>query len=250
MTGLAGLQAAADQQKAKQAAFLESNGEFVKYARFPVNEIRVIRFLEQGDDVQWAWVHECPAEQGRKWGGSTPCLNQDGRGQACPGCELGAKRKIAGWINIIMRDADVYEKDADGRAIKNPLTQQFNVIGQADQVFVWQGGSRVFTTLGQKDRSFKGLMSRDFEVIRTGEGLGTNYSIEPADVDSGPQPMSKADLKLAAAKPDTKKFTLPESYDIAKQLLQGVPRASIQRSSSVQQAAGLNIFTRAMEEGA
>lgn len=241
-TGLTGLQAAAEEQRAKAAAFKDQQRNFVPFAKLEPNKPYIIRFLEQGDDVAWCWAHELPPEQGRSFGGVTPCLNQDGKGQACPGCEMGKKRKIQGWINIIMRDAPLFERGSDGKIIRNPMTQAPNVVGSADQVFVWNSGSNLFSTLGNKDRAFKGLMSRDFEVIRTGEKFQTAYSIEPVDADSGPQPMSKADLELAANKADTNEFLIPETYEIAKALLQGVPRQAVRQFQAPEAASNINIF--------
>lgn len=242
-SGLESLVEAAAIQKARQSA--SSNFQFAKFIQ---NHTHTVRFLEQGDDVAWAWVHELPKEQGKIVARHTPCLNQDSRGQACPGCEMGAKRTIKGWINVIMRGAPVFERGADGKILKNPLTQAMNVTGYADQVYVWNSGPNVFTTLGQKDRKFKGLMSRDFDVTRSGEGFGTTYSIEPTEADGGPKAMSDADLKLAADKVDTKTFTIPESYDTAKQLLQGVPFSAIVRNVEPV-ATGLNVFEAALANG-
>lgn len=243
LAGLAGLQAAAAEQEAKKAAF--KDGPFTRFAKFNPGEPVVVRFLEQGDDVQWAWVHDLPKDPLKGFSGVTPCLNQDGRGNPCPGCEMGIKRKIQGWINIIVRDAPKFKRDADGKLIKNPLTQKPEVEGTEDAVMVWNSGSRLFTTLGNKDRSFKGLSSRDFEVIRTGEGLATQYSIEPADADAGKVEMSAADKKLAADKFDVKSYTLPETYEVAKALLQGVPRSVIEQHTEAV-SGGRNIFKEAM----
>lgn len=242
-SGLESLTEAAATQKARQSAF---SGSSYQFAKFIPNHTHTVRFLEQGDDVAWAWVHELPIEQGKIVARVTPCLNQDGKGSACPGCDMGAPRKIKGWINLIMRDAPMFEKDPlTGRRLINPRTQQATVIGQADQVMVWNSGPNVFTALGQKDRKFKGLMSRDFDVTRSGEGYGTAHSIEPTDADGGPQPMSEADLKLAADKVDTKLFTRPETYEIAKQLLQGVPMSAIVRDSTPINN-GLSVFELAL----
>lgn len=243
MTGLAGLKAAADEQEAKKAAFKEGSGP--RFAKFNPGEATIVRFLEQGDDVQWCWVHDLPKDPVKGFSGVTPCLNQDGRGQACPGCEMGVKRKIQGWINVIVRDAPKFERDTDNKIVKNPITSKPNVVGAEDAVMVWNSGSRLFTVLANKDRAFKGLMSRDFEVIRTGEGLATQYSIEAADIDSGPQPMSEADLKLASEKFDVKSFTVPESYDVSKALLQGVPRSALQSQTVANTDA--NIFKQAVD---
>ncbi len=247
-TGLAGLQAAAAEQEAKKAAFKDNAGPYARFAKFNPGETYIVRFLEQGDDVQWCWVHDLPKEPGKNFSGVTPCLNQDGRGNSCPGCEMNVKRKITGWINVIVRNAPKFERDQDGKLVKNPMTQRPNIVGTEDAVMVWNSGSRLFITLGNKDRSFKGLMSRDFEVLRTGEGLATQYAIEPADADAGPQPMSANDKKLAAEKYDTRLFTQPEDYDVAKQLLMGVPRSVLREAQTVPDNATTNIFTQKLAE--
>lgn len=247
MTGLAGLKAAADEQEAKKSQFKEGAGP--RFAKFTPGEPTIVRFLEQGDDVQWCWVHDLPKDPIKGFSGVTPCLNQDGRGAQCPGCEMGIKRKIQGWINVIVRDAQVFERDADGKLVKNPVTGRANVLPGVteDAVMVWNSGSRLFTVLANKDRSSKGLMSRDFEVTRTGEGLSTQYSIEAADIDAGPQDMSANDRKLEAEKFDVKSFTVPESYDIAKALLQGVPRQALAGLQAQAASGDTNIFKTAMD---
>lgn len=246
MTGLAGLKAAADEQEAKKSQYKEGTVG-PRFAKFVPGEPTIVRFLEQGDDVQWCWVHELPKDPVKGFTGVTPCLNQDSRGSACPGCEMGIKRKIQGWINLIQRDAPKFERDAEGKVVKNPVTNKPNVNGTEDAVMVWNSGSRLFTVLANKDRAFKGLMSRDFEIIRTGEGLSTQYSIEQAEVDSGPQPMSAADKVLESEKFDVKSFTVPESYEVAKALLQGVPRSALEGLSQAQSNSDTNIFKEAVD---
>jgi len=239
VAGFESFQKAAAQAQERKAAFGEG---FVKFARFQPNHPYTVRFLEQGDDVQWAYVHEIPALPG-KVAKVTPCLNQDDAGIPCYGCEQGAKRLIKGWINLIMRDAPVYLSDNNGVPVKDPITSQYKIIGTSDQVQVWNSGTTLFSTLAQKDRAFKGLMSRDFTVVRTGQGFDTNYAIDPADPDGGPQAMSEDDRKLAAEKFNVRKFTIPETYDVQKQLLQGVPLAQIKRSEdAVAAAASSNVL--------
>lgn len=248
-SGLDTLTTAAQEARARQAAYQANR---VAFAKFPEGQPRRVRFLEQGEDVAWAYVHELPKTAGQKVASVTPCLTQEGaQAQACPGCEMGFPRKIKGWISLIMRDAPVYQKGPDGKDYLDPLSGQKVMVGQADQVQLWNSGPNVFTTLGQKDRTFKGLMSRDFVVIRSGDGYGTTYSIEPADADGGPQPMSKADLELAGDKPNARKFAMPETYEDAKQLLMGVPRSALKASQeAVAQAAApeSNYFEEAMRK--
>lgn len=232
MAGLTGLEAAAAEIRARQAAYGENR---VTFAKFDPGVPTVVRFLEQGDDVAWAYVHEAPKPNPTAVAKVTPCLNQDDHSpQACPGCEQGNPRKIKGWINLIYRNAPVYKKDQNDKDIVDQLSKQKIMVGQADQVQVWNSGPNLFTTLGQKDRTWKGLMSRDFVVIRTGSGLDTKYAIEPAEADGGPQKMSENDLKLFGEKTDLNRFIQPEDYDYTRQFLMGVPREQIVASRAAQ----------------
>lgn len=245
MAGLTGLEAAAE-ARARQAAYGENR---VAFAKFDPGTPTLVRFLEQGEDVAWAYVHEAPKPNPTAVAKVTPCLNQeDHTPQPCPGCEMGSPRKIKGWINLIYRNAPVYQKDANGKEITDPLSKQKIMVGQADQVQVWNSGPNLFTTLGQKDRTFKGLTSRDFVVIRTGSGLDTKYAIEPADADGGPKKMSDNDLKLMGEKTDLTRFTKPEDYDYTRQFLMGVPREQIiaARGTSEAPAVDEDYFAKAM----
>lgn len=174
----------------------------------------VVRFLEQGDDVSWAWCHEVPIE-GREYGRPVACRDQDESGQRigepCPGCEKDQKRKFQGWINVIWRDAPVFKKNAEGRLEKDGNKRPI-VVGYDDQVACWQSGILVFEELSGKDVTYKGLTSRDFRITRRGTGLNTKYSIEPADPDGGSQPLSEKDKQLAAGKYDFKEDVVPAPY--------------------------------------
>lgn len=247
---MAGLNALEQAHRERQARKEASDGNFIVYAKFPNGHPYQVRFLEQNDDVNWAYVHELPLKPGQIVAKVTPCLNQDGEaGQACPGCENGSQRKIKGWINLIMRNAPVYQKDENGRMYVDPLTKQGKVVGTADQVQVWNGGPTIFTALATKDRTFKGLMSRDFTIIRSGEKFSTAYSIEPTDADGGPQPLSAADKELMDSKPNLKPFVTPEDYDTTRQLLMGVPREAIQaQQTAVSQAQDTDYFEEAMRK--
>lgn len=182
--------AGADLEKRKTQA---AEGDFQKKLFFKVNpgESVLVRFLEQGDDVNWAYVHGDFNER------KIVCLDQDeeGRrtGEPCPGCESGSKRSIRGAINLIWRDAE-----GSGE----------------DKVAIWTSGPRVFIdTLADLDATYRGLSSRDFRVTRKGVEKDTTYSIQPADPDGGPQKMSKADEALFGEKYDLSWYVEPPKYE-------------------------------------
>jgi hypothetical protein len=181
-------------------------------------ETAVVRFLEQDDDVAWAWVHQLPPADGQQYGRKVVCRNQDENGNFsgddCPGCEKNYKRQFQGAINLIWRNAPVFERDAQNRMVRDEKNKPV-IGGKADQVAVWVAGVTVFAdTLDVKNSKYKGLKSRDFEVTRRGTGLNTSYSIEPVDPDAGPQPMSKADGELEKEKYDLAYYTEKPAYDV------------------------------------
>jgi hypothetical protein len=154
-----------------------------------------VRFLEQGDDVFSYYVHEVGDYKTK-----IPCLDQEDEGASCPGCTHQFPRKLKGLINVIWRNAPVYERDEDDRFVKEGNNKI--VKGHKDQIAVWEQGVTVFNALGAKDVAYKGISSRDFVITRSGVKRDTSYSIEPADVDGGPQPPSDDDKKLAKDKYD------------------------------------------------
>lgn len=175
----------------------------------------VVRFLEQGDDVKWAWVHELPPAGNRPVGDKIPCraYDDEGRftGEDCPGCEKQLKRTFQGAINLIWRNAPVFKRDENKRLVKE--NGAVVVVGESDQIGVWVSGITVFDDLSETDSTYKGLCSRDFKITRRGSALNTKYSINPADPDGGPKPMSAADNTLALEKYDLISYVEAPSYD-------------------------------------
>jgi hypothetical protein len=199
-----------------------SGGGGGMYFKLPNNgDEAVVRFLD--DEPTWAWVHDLPKD-----GGSyryEVCRDQDPEsgqrtGEQCPGCQKESetarqfgwkdrkyRRRMAGVINIIWRDAPVYEEDDNGR--KN----YEKVVGTADQAVKWTVGKTVLEELDGKAKTYKSLTSRDFKITRRGLKLDTTYDIEPVVDDEGntsATPMSDADKEVAKEAPDLEGFfTIP-----------------------------------------
>lgn len=185
-----------------------------------------VRFLEDGEDLHAAWVHDVPPTGDEKYPRQVVCRDQDefGRriGEACPGCEKDYKRKIRGAVNVIWRDSPVYETDADGNYVKDSKNGLVDTGRTDDQVAIWTGGKVVFVDeLIPLDQKFRGLTSRDFEITRKGEKLNTTYSIFPADPDGGPKAMSKKDKELASDKYDLSFYVEAPPYEEWGQKRQG-----------------------------
>lgn len=200
----------------KKAGSFSDDGPRKFYLDIKDGETAVVRFLEEGDELQWAWVHDVPATGNGKYPTKHVCIDQDEDGapvgKACPGCEKQYRRSFQGAVNVIWRDAPIYAKDENNKVVKDSRGNK-DVEGTVDQVAIWTKGITVFEELIDLDVDYKGLSSRDFKVTRKGERLNTRYTIKPADLDGGTQPLSKADKVLAEDKFDLSQFVEPATYD-------------------------------------
>lgn len=188
-----------------------SGGPNALWFRLGEGEEAIVRFLEQGEDIFWCYMHEVPVE-GRNFGRDVVCCNQDSDGTPCPGCEQGLPRRFKGFMNLIWDHAPVFKKDSEGKLEKD-RDNKVIITGYKAQVAVWGSGIRVFEELDETDSSYRGLRSRHFKVKRKGTGLSTKYSIKPAEVDGGPEDFSSSEKDLEKNKYDLNQFTKPLSYD-------------------------------------
>jgi hypothetical protein len=167
-------------------------------------------------EVDWAWVHELPAEAG-KYSKTELCRDQDletgqRSGDACPGCDKEYRRKMQGIVRLIQRDAPVYEQDA--------TTKKFDynkVVGNEDQVVRWTVGKVVLEDLDGLAATFGDLNNRDYTVTRKGTGLDTSYDIKPVVVngETNKSPLSDNDKKLDEDSKEVE-FKIPSFEDWGK----------------------------------
>ena len=222
--GFEGIKQRSEQQKARSQFRNQKqfDGPPPLYFSIKDGETAHVRFLEENDDVHYADVHEIPVE-GRSWGITTPCLDQNAEGLPCPGCERGLDRKFKGYINVVWFDAPVWKRDENQRLVKDDFGNKIS-IGQKTQVAIWTSGIRLFEKLEVINDRYKGLSSRRFEVIRKGKDLPF-YEITPVDIDGGPQDFSPTEEELAQDKPNLDMYTVPGSKeDFLMKLGEGVPQ--------------------------
>ena len=216
--GLAGVRKAAAELEARRAS---GPGAGALWLRLPKSgDEAVVRFLEEGDDVFYAEMHEVP--MGGTWPSGKPktmdipCLKNDDPSADCPGCNHGnedvSKTKFKGFINVIWFDAPKFKRDDNNKIVKDK-SGNAEVVGEEDQVAIWSSGIRLFEELDEHNATYKGLMSRPFKIKRKGTGLDTKYVIAPDDADAGPVAMSKTEKKLADDKYDLNPFVKPPDYD-------------------------------------
>lgn len=222
-----GIEAFQRKQQAKEQQRNAQGGNAIKADWFSIKggTYAVVRFLEQGNDLTFADVHRIPV--GRRIPMDFICLDTGDDGTPCPGCQSEnneiRKRSTRGFLNVIWREGPIYERNEYGTPKKDG-NGTLIITGRADGVFLWKCSGTVFQELIEKDSKYKGLMSRDFEIKRTGSQMqDTKYSIDPAEVDGGQQPMTIADQALAEKKYNLIELTTPLSFQDFSIAMVGAP---------------------------
>lgn len=241
-----------DEAKARQGTELWST-----HIKQMPDQTVTVRFLEQGNDGPDA-VNAYPRHEykrpERQYPDRFTCLKDPDVGNLnadCPGCNAGLKISVRTVYNLIQRNRPVLRKGADGKALKD-ASGQWLIDGYQDDVVYWECSNTTGNELRKKDNKYHGLMSRDFELSLTGNNTNP-YSLEPADIDSGPQPMSENDRALAAKKHDLNEIYKPPSLQEAAQIVakygansganstsQGIPNAT-QAAQQNPMLAGANL---------
>lgn len=209
------IQQEAEAQQAKKDAFASSGSALYSKAIRDAGGTIVVRFLEQGQDVNWYERHEY-RDPNSKYPDHFTCLKEIGIND-CPGCQAGLPIKLHTVYNLIFRNRPVFQKDSEGKVLKDQANNPV-IIGHEDAVVYWRVASTTADMLRRRDTKYQGLMSRDWELTWTGAAFQP-YELTPADVDGGVQPMSDADLALAAKKNDLDKIFAPPSLQDATALV-------------------------------
>lgn len=195
----------------------------------------VIRFLEQGTDVNNYPVHEYKVVQGgNTYNRNFTCLSEVG--QPCPGCEAGLKRKNRGVFNLIQRNRPILRKGQDGKSLKNP-DGSYIVDGYQDTVVVANVGGPTADMLRKSDGDYRGLMSRDFQVQFSGDTF-QSYFLTPAMDGQGnavATPLSESDQYLAANKHNLDAYMRPPTYEKAQEIIRKYGQNS---GAQIQQPGG------------
>jgi hypothetical protein len=233
------LKAAASRQQASSGGTSFAPG--VRQLTLAAGQSARVRFLEEGTEVNYAWMCKRPSMR-RKFGEWEPSLDQ-GNGDPCPMREAGLPASLRVIISLIWRDCPTYQRDADGKILKDANNKWIPDGGTEECLAQWNVGIRIIEMLAQKDRVYKGLKSRDFVITRHGANKdNTVYTVEPFDPDGGPQPMSESDLQLETEKPDVGPLVTPKSYSEVKALLGNVQTQLQQYDTSTIPPEGQNMF--------
>lgn len=170
----------------------------VVYLSLKANDERVVRFLNEHEEIEWLRQWKLAPNSSFQWGEKIPCVDQFEDGTPDPGYAANLKSTFTAYPMMIWRNAPVYQKSPDGSLVRDENKNKI-LTGYADQVAVWECAYSVYEILREVANDYRGLMSRDFKIKRTGSGSkDTRYHVAPAMVDGGPQPLSPADMQLAA----------------------------------------------------
>lgn len=183
----------------------------------------IVRFLQQHDDINWVRQWRTEPKPGHMYGEKLNCIDQFEDGTPDPGFELGMKSSWSGFIPLIWRNAVQYQKDAQGRRVKDG-NGNFVIAGYADTVALWEHPWSIYDLLKSVDDDYRGLMSRDFKIKRIGaKGSNkTTYRIVPHPIDGQPTPFSPEDQQLAAAQAiDIAPFVRIPTYEELSTYLNG-----------------------------
>lgn len=181
-----------------------------------------VRFCEQGNEGEHAinvfprHEYNVPDSRATKTGHFVKrftCFKEIDPNCDCVGCRAGLKIAYRTVFNLIQRNRPVLRKDKDGKAIRNP-DGSYIVEGTMDDIVFWECANTTADYLRGFDNKYGGLMSRDFELAWTGASFQP-YSLMPADVDGGPQPMSDEDRALLAKRHDLDKIFAPPTVQEA-----------------------------------
>lgn len=221
-------------QRGKSFGFQPRPKGIVYFALNP-GQTAVVRFVQMAEEIEWARKWRTPPSNGFPYGEYINAIDQNEDGTPDPGYAANLKSGFRAYPVLIWRNAPVYVKDSQGKVVKDSNNVK-QISGYADQVALWECSFAVYEALCQKDEKYRGLTSRDIEVTRVGKGTDTKYTIEPADLDAGPQPMSDADRALISKDMiDTSPFVkIPTFEELAAYINGGV--APAQPQSFEQQA--------------
>src|SRR4051812_26124685 len=115
--GLSKIRQINEENAAKKAAYEAGGGGF-RFLSLKDGDKALVRFLEQGEEVNFMWVHNLPKAPNEPFPKKTPCLDQDDQGVACPACERGHKRSSRVLLNVIWYGAPKFLRDAQGKMLK------------------------------------------------------------------------------------------------------------------------------------
>lgn len=209
------------------AAAQAEGGSFTPYLKINASEPgpKIIRILEQGEDVNTFPVHGYKIGPAQKDYRSFTCQSE--YGLPCPGCAIGLKTSIRTVLNVIERNRPQIMRGADGFAIKDPATGQYKFGPPADEVVVASVGQPTGNMLREKDSKWRGLMTRDWEVKFSGTTT-QSWTLEPADpTNAAGEPASENDKLLFAKKYnlDEYMYTSPEeAAEIVRKYCGGSPQ--------------------------
>jgi hypothetical protein len=136
--GLSKIKQLAEDANARSQAYEAGEGGGVRALKLSPGETAIGRFLEEGENVWYLYMHELPKKPGQAYGDRIQCLDQDDVGADCPGCQIeGAKRTARMVINFIRYDEPKLRRGADGKAVKD-AANNYIFDGVEPALIIWE----------------------------------------------------------------------------------------------------------------
>jgi len=191
--GLKKIEKLAAEANARSAAYESGEGGGQRALKLNPGETATGRFLEEGTDVWFLYMHELPKKPGQQYGDRVQCLDQDDEGKECPGCMIdGVKRTARMVINFIRYDEPKLRRGADGKAVKDA---QGNYIfdGVEPALVIWEApqsaGGRLSYLESQNNGGddAHGITNHVVTIHRTHDNKNP-WMIDIKDRDKKPEP--------------------------------------------------------------
>ena len=261
--GLSKIKQIAHEAKERQKAFDEA-GPGVRFFGLGDEETASVRFLEQGDDVWYVWVHELPKKQGQRFGDQVMCLDQDDKGEPCPACARNIGRTARVAINLIWYDAPKFQREPAkeagklGKILKDSNNRPLFEMTQGPDgspvrvtevvTAVWNTSQTVGGRLAYLDSENGGLTGCVCKIMRQGTDKNTKWNI---DVKEQRDP-DATDHKFYTEKGDPRAAIRSLTWRDMEQAYSGgaVPVGSTGLPSSAPAGGESNSFAAAAQGGA
>lgn len=178
-------QLAADANKRREQ--YDAGGDWLRPLKLQKGHTARGRFLEEGENIWYLYVHELPKKPGQRYGDRVLCLDQDDQGVECPGCRTeGVSRGTRVVINFLRYDEPKLRRDAQKKPVKDA---QGNYVfdGVEPQVVVWNAPTGVGGRLSFLESEHGPLTQHVCTIHRTNDDKNP-WMIDVAEKGKTPEP--------------------------------------------------------------
>jgi hypothetical protein len=137
--GLSRIQKLAEEAHARSVAFEAGSKDALRALKLNPGETATGRFLEQGENVWYLYMHDLPKKPNQRYADRVQCLDQDDVGDGrCPACLIEGTRRTARMvINFIRYDEPKLRRGPDDKAVKD-AQGNFIFDGVEPALLIWE----------------------------------------------------------------------------------------------------------------